>query len=184
MAYQKLNPFIDSKQMTQAEFNLFTEHVCQMRRKRMTLKEIADELGVTVQRVHHAYSKAMKAVPPLQANALRQEMIDQLDRLEAKALVVLDAFHFVTNLRGVVTVKDIHGAQVPLEDHGPALAAIDAVLKIQQRKAKLLGLDAPVKVAATVHEVSEEDVAIAELIRDQEAKNALERAETRETTDG
>jgi hypothetical protein len=36
-------------------------------------------------------------------------------------------------------------AQVALEDDAPVLAAVDRLLRIQERRAKLLGLDAPVR---------------------------------------
>jgi len=39
----------------------------------------------------------------------------------------------------------------PLEDDGPVLSAIDTILKIESRRAKLLGLDAPVKTDLNVN---------------------------------
>ncbi|GAA2395473.1 hypothetical protein GCM10010404_61300 [Nonomuraea africana] len=44
---------------------------------------------------------------------------------------------------GNAAVDDGRGE--PLEDDAPVLAAIDRMLKIQERRAKLLGLDIPVK---------------------------------------
>ena len=45
----------------------------------------------------------------------------------------------------------VYQGENPVKDDGPALQAIDRLLKIQERRARLIGLDAPVK-----HEVRNE----------------------------
>lgn len=53
------------------------------------------------------------------------------------------------------------------------LAAMDRALKVGERRAKLLGLDAPERSEVTIHEVDPADAALAELIREERAKEHL-----------
>jgi len=53
-----------------------------------------------------------------------------------------------------------------------ALQAMDRCLKIQERRAKLLGLDAPERHNVLVHEVDPADAELAEMIRLEKAKDA------------
>lgn len=54
--------------------------------------------------------------------------------------------------------------------------AISQSLAIHDRIARLLGLDSPVKVDHTVTETTQEDIALAAMIREAKAKNAAEEA--------
>ena len=49
---------------------------------------------------------------------------------------------------GNAVIRDGHGA--PLLDDGPRLAAVDRVVKVSESTRKLLGLDAPTRVDASV----------------------------------
>lgn len=102
----------------------------------------------------------------------------RLDYMEAAARKVLERHHITVNNGRIITVDG-----EPLLDDGPVLAAIDRLAKIEDARLKnneslrrLFGLDAPAKVDATVHEVRQEDVELAELIREAQAKNAAEEA--------
>ena len=53
----------------------------------------------------------------------------------------------------------------PLADDAPVLAAVDRLLKIQERRARLLGLDQPTKSTVT-HAAADVDAAVAELARE------------------
>lgn len=46
-------------------------------------------------------------------------------------------------------------------------------MKVEERRVKLLGVDAPERVEATVIEISQEDVALAELVREAQAAAAV-----------
>jgi hypothetical protein len=72
---------------------------------------------------------------------------------------VLEAEHHVTQVGRLVRGPDGE----PLRDHGPTLAAIDRLLKIMERRAKLVGLDAPVRARVEVVDEATVDRAIAEL---------------------
>lgn len=58
-------------------------------------------------------------------------------------------------------------------DLAAVLAVMDRLEKFGARRSKLLGLDAPIQVDATVHEVTQQDLEIQELIQDAEAKAKL-----------
>lgn len=60
------------------------------------------------------------------------------------------------------------------------LAAVDRVIKLQDRAAKMLGTDAPEKVEASVTQVTQEDIALAELVREARAQAAVEEQQLRE----
>lgn len=57
--------------------------------------------------------------------------------------------------------------------------AVASVLAILDRRCKLLGLDAPVKVDTTVTETTQVDVEFAELVREAQARSAAEEAALR-----
>lgn len=102
----------------------------------------------------------------------------RFDRLEAAALIVLERHHITVNNGQIIRVEG-----EPLLDDAPVLAAIDRLGRIEDARLKnneslrrLFGLDAPAKVDATVTEVSQEDIELAELVREAQAKNAAEEA--------
>jgi hypothetical protein len=102
-----------------------------------------------------------------------QKELDKLDAMEDAAWVVLESLHYVVNQGEVVYVypdeqpdfkkqgwarpkldaetkaaleeKREALAREPLTDNKPVLDALTVLLKIAERRAKLLGLDAPVK---------------------------------------
>ena len=108
-----------------------------------------------------------------QAGEWVQKELDKLDALEGAGWMVLESLHYVVNQGEVVYVypdeqpdfvkrgwarpkldeqtraalddKREAMQREPLTDNKPVLDAIIALLKIAERRAKLLGLDAPVK---------------------------------------
>lgn len=86
----------------------------------------------------------------------REEELQRLDMLLAEAWTVLKRAH-VTVSHGRIVRDDL---EEPILDDGPTLAAIDRILKIEERRAKLLGLDAPQR-----HEVVSIDAVDAEIAR-------------------
>lgn len=102
--------------------------------------------------------------------------LSRLDALEEAAHEVLRREHITVNNGHIISLDG-----VPLPDDGPVLSAIDRLIKIEDARVRngealrrILGLDMPVKVDATVHEVKPEDIELAEIIREAQAKNAAE----------
>ena len=81
----------------------------------------------------------------------------KLDGLEAVAYDVLRANHYAVSEGRVVKLD---GA--PLTDHKPVLMAIDRLLRIVERRAKLNGHDAPTQSVMTVINEDAIDAAIRE----------------------
>lgn len=105
-------------------------------------QEIAEQLGY--QNDSGAYKAVQRALVHTMAEPaeeVRALQLEQLDRLTAAALAVLERNH-VTVSHGRIIRDD---EDKPLLDDGPVLTAIDRLLKIQERRAKLLGLDAPAR---------------------------------------
>jgi len=101
-----------------------------------TYQQIADHMGCSKQTASDRYKRALAAVP---SDAVDEHRKIEGERLDALLRVAMD--------------KALSG------DKG-ALFAIDRVLAIQDRKAKLFGLDAPTK-----HEVLTLDAVTAEINR-------------------
>lgn len=57
---------------------------------------------------------------------------------------------------------------------GGDIKAVTAVIRVMERRARLFGLDAPVKVDASVVEVTQADLEMEELVREAKARVAIE----------
>jgi hypothetical protein len=102
--------------------------VVELRRRRLTFAEIGQTMGFTAQRAHQIYNDALKAVPALQVDEHRVEELTLVD----------DA---------IASLWDIaHNAKQPRT----AVEAWTSIRGWAERKAKLLGLDTPVKQELTV----------------------------------
>ena len=113
---------------------------CEMRTRGMTYQQIADTLHVTKSSAHKMVERTLAAIVQEPAEAVRQLELDRLDAMYTAAMEVLERQHFTVSQGKVVDL----GGQ-PLEDDGPVLQAIDRLLKIQERRARLLGLDSATK---------------------------------------
>jgi predicted transcriptional regulator len=118
---------------------------------------IAEELGISHGTVQNRIDAHIAVrVNPL-ADQLRAEMVARF----AKRLAKLDA-------------------QIEDDEHAHRLARnIEVATKVEERWAKLLGVDAPERIEATVTEVTQEDVALAELVAEARAASAVAEAQLR-----
>ncbi|MCK9901257.1 hypothetical protein MXD63_14355 [Frankia sp. Cpl3] len=141
-----------------------------MRADGKTYEAIAVALGYSHRSAaRRAVQRVLAATIREAGDELRVLELERLDRLYEAAMAVLTREHVtvsqgrviregkpVINDNGEAEILEGHGA--PLVDDGPVLQAIDRLLKIQDRRAKLVGLDAPVK-----HEVRTIDAIAAEV---------------------
>lgn len=147
----------------------------EMRIAGATLDTIAEQLGYADRAAAHKdITRALEAnvaelVQPVEV--LRETELQRLDVLWADAWAILKREH-ITVSNGRVVFDDRTGE--PLPDHTPVLQAITALLRIQERRAKYLGLDSPVKVEAIT--IDSIDAAIAKLVAELEADQASEAA--------
>lgn len=114
--------------------------------------------------------RALVATVNEPADELRALEVQRLDVLWNTAMKVLTRLHVTVN-----NGKVIHLDGLPVQDDGPILAAIDRLLKIQERRAKLLGLDAPKAFeVVTVDAVDQQIRALTEELQRTEAAAAAE----------
>lgn len=90
-----------------------------LRREGLTLREVADELGVSVYTAWNDIQTAVRDIPKEEADLLRQQEADRLDALQ----------HAIWE---AAIAGDLH--------------AVDRALKIIERRCRLLGLDAPTRI--------------------------------------
>lgn len=110
------------RQLTPAQAERLAE-VVSLRRQRLTQDEIARRLGISQQRVSQLYSQALAAFPA-----------QQVDEHRAEELLLID--DAISDLLPVA------------RDHDRPRTAVEAWSAIRgwaERKAKLLGLDAPTR---------------------------------------
>lgn len=143
--------FIDTLESAQRD-----AEAARLRSRGLSYRQIASELGYfDGSGARKAVQRALAAIRAEGAEEVRQLQLQQLDYLTTKALEVLERHHVTVSNGRLIKVDD-----QPLEDDGPVLQAIDRLLKIQERRAKLLGLDAP-----TQHQVVTLDAIEAEIAR-------------------
>lgn len=104
-------------------------------------QRIADEMSISRTAAHEAVQRALRETVEEPAADVRALEIARLDEMYERVLEVLERQHVTVSNGRVIYVGD-----QPLEDDGPVLAAVDRLLKIQARRAALLGLDMPTKV--------------------------------------
>jgi hypothetical protein len=97
-------------------------------------------------RAHQLWADALQRTVKEPADQQRALELQRLDQLQLAAARVLRAVHVV--IQGGKVVLDEQGQPYP--DHGPVLAAVNTLLRVAERRARLLGLDAPAKVDAKV----------------------------------
>lgn len=123
----------------------------QMRNARHTWQEISDALGYSssgaaCKDVSRALDIAKAALNET-AEVHRAQALERLDAMYAAAWRVLSMYHVKINNGDVIRLTDeTTGETVFLEDTAPVLAAIDRLVKIEERRARLLGTDQPVRI--------------------------------------
>lgn len=166
---------------------------CRLRGIGWSLQRISDDLG------YGGKANVSRAIKRAKEDILRpaaQELIDQevanLDHLIDRAMEVLERAHVTISGGRVVTTvvqpavpcedaacpgdSTCHlckpAVSAPVLDDGPVLQAIATLQRLYESRRKLLGTDAAQKIDATVHEVTQADLAITDLLNEAKARNA------------
>lgn len=127
-----------------------------------TISRIADEMGCGTFRVQKLLNKYTPKLLEKDASAHRDIEIGKLDLLEEKLWNMLDEDYITVSNGQVVYLES--GDPVP--DIDPIMKIVDRILKVAERRAKLLGLDKPVRIETTVHTVDKMDMELAQMLRE------------------
>jgi hypothetical protein len=118
-----------------------------LRARKVSYDEIARRLGYADRSgARKAVERAIAARQEEPAAEVRTLELEALEVMERAVLGVMEREHVTVQHGKVIKVVDDGGKEVPLLDDSPVLAAVDRWLKIQERRARLLGLDAEQKV--------------------------------------
>lgn len=117
-----------------------------------TYAQIAEQLGYSDKSAaHKAVEKILRETVSEPAEAVRKLELERLDTLWRAVMAVLKRKHLT-----VSHGKVIHHEDEPLEDDAPVLQAVDRALRIQERRAKLQGLDSPARVSVDAENLGNE----------------------------
>lgn len=120
------------------------EQVLALRLAHRPDSEIAATLGITIQLVRVDYKRALEDYAAQQAetaHVARDRELAKLDLMEQAVHVVLNRLHVTVSNGKLIYLND-----KPLEDDAPILSAVDRLVRIADRRAKLLGMDAPARI--------------------------------------
>ncbi|MFE8961754.1 hypothetical protein [Streptomyces iakyrus] len=108
--------------------------------------------------------------------------LERLHNMEESVQRVMGRKHITVNNGRVIRVENPEtGEEEPVEDDAFILQAVDRLNRIEESRRRtsesirrLLGLDMPVKVDATITETTQQDIELQEMIRDAKARVQLE----------
>ena len=159
--------------------------VVRMRVAGVPVSVIARELGVSESIVYNDVHRSMRArTAELDEAAaeLRALEVEKLDTMERRTWGAVHREHLHIAASGKVALHP--ETEEPLPDDGATLAAIDRLVKISERRCRMLGLDAVRATTIAVAAVPSVDVnreiarVFAELIAAHEAEMPLEHSES------
>lgn len=137
--------------------------IAEMKSRRMSYQQIADELGIARSTAHEAYQRVLERTIEEPAADARKRELEDLDAAQRAVLEVLERNHVTVSHGRVVRrlvgyerdedgeyVLDEDGKRIGIYedvlDDGPILQAVDRLIKIGESRRKLLGLDAATKM--------------------------------------
>jgi hypothetical protein len=131
------------------------EHIVELKGQGLSFQQVADQVGISKSGAILGFQRVKRRVNERADDNYATYRDDQLARIAVLREVVADIVHtrHVTISNGHViseiTGRDDDGKPIygdPYEDDAPTLAAIDRMVKLDEREAKLLGLDAEQKL--------------------------------------
>jgi hypothetical protein len=122
-------------------------------------RKVAELQDVTLHTAQDRIQRALNRTTSPKAREWKDRQLAALDYLEEQVWKVLTARHITVSNGKLIYHPE---TDQPLEDDGPVLTATATMLRIWERRSKLLGTDAPTKSTVTV---VTEDVVDAEMRR-------------------
>ena len=132
-----------------------------LRKQGLGFEAIGEALGCSTPYAYKIVRQALQSIIQEPAEDVRTLELERLDTMQHAMMQVLGEKHILVSSGGTVSaevldedgkpVEDEEGnrKRIRLFDNGPKFAAVTALLKIAERRAKLLGLDMPTKTAFT-----------------------------------
>lgn len=120
----------------------------ELRLRHHTIREIAAITGLSVGTVHKRITDEIETTVSPYREQYRVLERERLEGISRRLLDMMSKPHYLLKDGEVLTIEG-----EPVEDIAVTLACTDRFLKVQERRARLEGLDAPVKIDATQAEV-------------------------------
>lgn len=153
---------------TREDTKLLQKRILAYRREGWSYQNIGDKYNVSWKYIHKLHKKALKEIIIDDVTTHRKEQMEVLLAAQKVAMEAMQRVHLLVSSGHVV--RDVQDDEfgnpcldenkkpilVRLTDPSVNLAAIDKVIKIQERISRLLGLDAPTKTALTNPDGTEE----------------------------
>ena len=125
------------------------------RRSGLSYDQVARAAGyASVSGAYKAVQRAIAENAAENGDEARQIEAARLDDLTRTLMRVLTTKHYIVATNGAV-VRDPETRE-PLADDGPVIQAVAGLTRISERRAKLLGLDAPARRDVTIDMVNQE----------------------------
>lgn len=137
---RRRNP--SARQKSDAELAERDANVWRLRLKGRSLRQIGAEVGLSHVYVREILERGYEERIYPKVDEARTMELERLDELQQAAWAVLERHHLTVSHGRIVRDED---GQAILDD-GPVLNAIDRLLRVAERRARMLGLDAPTKV--------------------------------------
>lgn len=136
-----------------------------------TYKAIAErlELGHKSSAIR-AVQRAVRAVVQGPAAEVLKLHTSRLEYAYGKAIEIAESDHIMVSQGKIIRDDDGN----PLRDHAPVLAALREARQTLESFRNMMGLNQPVKVDATVHQVTQQDLELQEMLREARARTELE----------
>ena len=133
-------------------------------------KAIGDELGMNKWNAIQAVRRAVREVVHEAGTEVLKLHATRLEYAYAKAVEIAESDHVVVSHGKIIYGEDGE----PLRDHGPVLAALREARQTLETFQTLMGLKQPVKIDATVHQVTQQDLELQEMLREAKARTGIE----------
>ncbi len=120
------------------------QRVLELRKAGASYRAIGAQLNISEAQAHRDLKAATARLAELERTSAEEYRVIELIRLDdmqLEATRILRATHPLISGGKVLSGFTVDGKAIGLTDDGPKLAAIDRLLKIAERRARLLGLD-------------------------------------------
>jgi hypothetical protein len=122
----------------------------EMRSRSMTYPQIAAEMGIALSTAYDRVQRGFAQIPTEGGKEAKRLELEKLDRIEAHLLGVMERDHIKVD-HGKIIYDDTGNR---ILDDGPGVTAANSLLRVQERRSRLMGYDAPTR--ATVQVITED----------------------------